>query len=168
MTALTLQALLDEAETMACGMLADHGKVLPCVICHKAGGESFIIAYDPAPTVMQRRFVALAIGKKLRESNASAYVVLHEVWIGDYPSRQAAETALVKGPPSKSPERIDGALIEAHTIIGTGVRMFKIDRSGKKPHLVPLYDPADDPGNAVKDRSSIWDGLLDEPDATRH
>ena len=168
MTAPGLQALLDKAETMARGMLADHGKILPCVVCHKAGGESFIIAYDPAPTVMQRRFVALGIGKKLREANASAYVVLHEVWIADHPSRQAAEAALVKGPPSKSPERIDGALIEAHTIISTEVRMFKIDRSGKKPSLVLLYDPADDSGNVVKDRSSIWDGLLDEPNATRH
>ena len=163
MTAPTLQALLAAAKTMACGMLADHGKILPCAICHKADGDSFIIAYDPAPTVMQRRFVALEIGKKLREANAAAYVVLHEVWIGDHPSRQAAEAALVKGPPSKSPERIDGALIEAHDIASTEALMFKIDRSGKKPNLVPLYNPADDPGNAVTDRSSIWDGLLDEP-----
>ena len=114
MAAPALQALLDKAETMACDMLADRGEILPCVICHKADGESFIIAYDPAPTVMQRRFVALAIGKKLREANAAAYVVLHEVWIGDHPSREAAEGALVKGPPSKSPDRIDGALVEAH------------------------------------------------------
>ena len=154
MTAPTLQALLDKAESLACGMLTDHGKILPCVICHKADRESFIIVYDPAPTVMQRRFVALEIGKKLRETNAAAYVVLHEVWIGDHPSRQAAEAALVKGPPSKSPERIDGALIEAHDIASTEALMFKIDRSGKKPNLVPLYNPADDPGNAVTDRSS--------------
>ena len=168
MTATALQTLLDKAETVACDMLADHGKVLPCVIGHKADGEDFVIAYDPAPTSMQRRFVALGIGKVLREQNATAYVVLHEVWILDSPSRQAAEAALAKGSPSKQPDRIDGALIQAHNIAGMELRMFKIDRSGKKPSLVPFHDPADDPGNAVKNSSSIWDGLLNDPDATRH
>ena len=84
-----LTALLDLAQSMATDCMHDSGEVPPVVFCEKRDKETFVIAYEPAPTAMQRRFQALLMGNRMREMGVVRYVVAHECWIVDRPQALA-------------------------------------------------------------------------------
>ena len=157
MTAPTLQALLDEAETIARKMLAKAGHVSSFVLAHTHDGEKRLTKYAPASTGVQRRLFALQIGNKMRERDTAAYVVVNEAWVIE-DSQSETLTKL----PSESSDRIDTLVLEAHNITSQLTRIFKIDRSGPKPTLARYHDAED----AASLPGGTWDGLLQEPGST--
>ena len=154
----TLPAMLDETEDIARGQMAEFGIVAPMVFCQKSNGEKFFIAYEPAPTATQRRLVALAIGKQLREWDIVTYVVVNEVWTATTDRGEP----LVK--PSESPDRIEAVFLQAHNITTVEHRILRIDRTGPKPQLVPL----DEMEGAKAAPGGTWDGLLQPPGEQTH
>lgn len=100
----------------------------------------------------------MELGEFMREKGVVRYVVVNEVWM-----TVISKAEILMGDPliqpSKHPDRIDTLLIEAHDTINTHFRVFRIDRTGRKPKLVSLPDITEDqaaPGGT-------YDGLLTPP-----
>lgn len=150
----SLDQMLDQAQGMVHDQMRETGKVLPFLFCQKQDEETVIIGYNPLPTATQRRIQAILIGNKLREMGVVTYVVAHEMWMNSAPTMEAVHAL---GPPSKSPDRIEGVMIQAHNIAVSQTRIFWIDRSEGKPKLT-LEDEVGrvHPGGT-------WDNLLMDP-----
>ena len=149
----TLEQMLDQVESMVHDQMRETGKILPFLLCQKQDGETMIIGYNPLPTATQRRIQAILIGNQLRELGVVTYVVAHEVWMNSAPTLEAA---LAIGLPSKSPDRTEAVMIQAHNIVASQTRIFRIDRPDGKPKLT-----LDEIGRAHP--GGTWDNLLMEP-----
>ena len=155
----SLEQMLDQAERIAHDQMNETGKVLPMLFCQKQDGETMIIGYNPQPTATQRRIQAILIGNQLRELGVVTYVVAHEVWMDFADTLEAAKSL---GPPSKSPDRSEGVMIQAHSVMASQTRIFRIDRPNGKPKLTNISEDDDriHPGGT-------WDNLLMEPNAVQ-
>lgn len=148
-----LRTLLDLAQSMATDCMRECGEVASMVLCAKGDEETFIIAYDPAPTAMQRRFQALLMGNKMREMGVVRYVVAHECWMVDRPIGHAPDI-----PPSQCDDREEIVLLEGFDLDEERCRMFHIDRAGEHVSLVAV------PLDEKLGLSGTWSGLLNDPD----
>lgn len=153
----TLAQMLDHAESIVHDQMNATGKVSPIVIAQKGDGTTIDVHYKPPPTAIQRRIHALALGNHFREWGVVSYVVAHEVWMNSAPTLEAA---LALGRPSKSPDRGEGVMIQAHNIVTSQTRIFRIDRPDGKPKLTDISEDHDraHPGGT-------WDNLLMDPNA---
>ena len=153
----SLEQMLDQVQAIAQDQMHGIGQVLPMVFCQKQSGEMTSVGYEPPPNVWERRILALEIGAWLREMGVVTYVVVHEVWMNSAPT---VEEVRALPPPSKCPDRTEGVMIQAHNIITSQTRMFRIDRQGGKPKLTLDGDQIDRalPGGT-------WDDLLMDPNA---
>ena len=153
----TLAQMLDQVESMVHDQMRERGKILPFLLCQKQDGETMMIGYNARPTATQRRIQALLIGNELRELDVVTYVVAHEVWMDFAGTLEAAKSL---GPPSKSPDRSEGVMIQAHSVIASQTRIFRIDRPNRKPKLTNISEDDDriHPGGT-------WDNLLMDPNS---
>ena len=112
------------------------------------------IGYNTQPTAIQRRVHALKIGNRLRELGVATYVVAHEVWMKEFVENEPLT------PPSKSSDRSEAVMIQAHNLTAIQTRIFSIDRQDREPKLTPMEDKVDgvEPGGT-------WDNLLMDPNA---
>lgn len=146
----SLKEMLDQVEGMVHDQMRETGKILPFLLCQKQAGETMIIGYHVKPTATQRRIQAVLIGNKLRELGVVTYVVAHEIWTISAPT---VEAALALGRPSKSPDRGEGVMIQAHNIVTSETRLFRIDHPDGKPKLTLEKLDRAHPGGT-------WDNLL--------
>ena len=150
----TLEQMLDQVERMVHDQMHETGQILPFLLCQKQDGEIMFIGYNTQPTAIQRRVHALKIGNRLRELGVATYVVAHEVWMKEFVENEPLT------PPSKSSDRSEAVMIQAHNLTAIQTRIFSIDRQDREPKLTPMEDKVDgvEPGGT-------WDNLLMDPNA---
>ncbi len=149
----TLEQMLDQVESMVHDQMNETGQILPFLLCQRHDGETLIIGYNTHPTAVQRRIQAVLIGNKLRELGVVTYVVAHEVWMKEIAKGEPITQ------PSKSSDRREAVMIQAHNITASQTRLFNIDRQDGKPKLTPMLEEDDQtwPGGT-------WDNLLSAED----
>jgi hypothetical protein len=155
MTQISLNDLMDKAQSKAEDMMRQHGQVLPFVLYRTTEGEeAAILPYNPPPTAIQRRLLALQIGNKMRENGAIAYAVAHEVWLASTPMGEAPKSL-----PSQNPNREERVWIQAHNAAAKEFRVFLIDRTAAPHRLLRDKEFDDAPWNP----GGTWDNLLADP-----
>ena len=154
-----IEVLFDTAEGFASDALKTNGEVPAILFCQTGGSDNFAVAYETAPTAIQRRVMALSLGKMLRNKGVVRFAVVREVWYKVF----GRDEDII--PPSQCPDRIDSVCIEIHDIEDRmWWRGFRKDTSGGKMTLEPF---GEDFGDANNLQTGTFDGLLSDPDDKR-
>ena len=91
-----------------------------------------------------------------RDYAVVTYVVSHEVWWKKFAKGETPAS------PSKSPDRLEAVMIQAHNVMTSQTRLFRIDRPKGKPRLTPMSEWGDQP-----QPGGTWDNLLMDPSAVQ-